>query len=61
VTLFAARGLPSWAERVSNGPLSAVLREMAGGWDEEVAGLDPVVRTPGCVGAARRLTEGRRP
>ena len=57
LALFAARDLPSWAERTSEGPLSAVLREMARGWDEELVRLDLAVPHEALRRAVRRLID----
>ena len=39
LSLFAARDLPSWAGRLSDGPLTPVLRQAAYRWDRTVSGL----------------------
>lgn len=40
LALLASRDLPGWADRLRDGPLTPVLREVAIGWNDWVARLD---------------------
>lgn len=40
LSLFASRDLPGWADRLRDGPLTPLLRQVAIGWNDRLAGLD---------------------
>jgi hypothetical protein len=39
LSLLASRDLPSWADRLRDGPLTPLVREIAIGWNERIAPL----------------------